>query len=109
MTKPTETEPSFGDRFVAEAERLGVTPSPAQSDRLRRGSRGQIMVAVEKRLPGLPAESLRSLARRGPEELARELARNTFPQDGITSVVDEAAATVYAITDFGNIFSGLDL
>ena len=109
MPKLTEPEPSFADRFVDEVERLGMGISPARRERLRRGSRGQIMVAMENHLSGIPAESLRSLARRGPEELARELARNISPRDGITSVADEAAASVYAIVDLGNIFSGLDL
>ena len=92
MTNSSETEPSFGGRFVTEAERLGMPLSPAQSDGLRRASRGQIMVAVERRLPGIPAESLRSLAQRGPEELARELARNNFPQDA-TDGEGESSAT----------------
>ncbi len=120
MTNSSETEPSFGERFVSEAERLGMTLSPAQSDRLRRGSRGQIMVAVERRLPGIPAESLRSLAQRGPEELARELARNNFPQDATDGDGESSAtsarsgpalavgvATAYVVTSLAVVFAPL--
>lgn len=102
-------ELSFGARFVAEIERLGVAlPSP-QRERLRRGSRGQIICAVEKRLPGIRPEILRSLAHRGPEALARELALVNSPREGVTSVLDAAFDTVCTLDAVESVFSGLDL
>ena len=109
MTNASAIEPSFGARFVAEAERLGVALSSPQRERLRGASRGQIICAVEKRLPGIRPEILRSLVHRGPEALARELALVNSPRDGATSVLEAAFDTLCTLDAMECVFSGLDL
>jgi len=109
VAEPTSSQPAFGARFVAEAERLGVPLSSSQRERLSRGSKGQIMCAVEKRLPAINPELLRLLSRKEPEELARELARARDSQTGVAWVVDEVVNTGYTLDIVGDVFSGLDL
>ena len=103
-----QAEGSFGARFVAEAERLGVPLSATQVERLSRGTKGQIMLAVEKRLPSLNPELLRLLSRRGPEELARELSRRSKTEGGAQATAAEVVDIAYAIDIFGALLSGLD-
>ena len=101
-------EGSFGARFVAEAQRLGVPLSAAQAERLSRGTKGQIMLAVEKKLPSLNPEILRLLSRRGPEALARELSSRSRTEGGLLATAGEVVDVAYAVDILGAVLSGLD-
>ncbi len=116
VAEPADKELSFGERFVEEALRLGVHLPSSQADRLRTASRGQIMCAVEKRLPTVHRDLLRAIARKSPEGIARELAL-AKPPEGIVHSMSEAVDAAYGIDMVGDIlinladdlFTGLDL
>ena len=108
MTELPREENSFGQRFVAEALRLGVPLSAWQIERLSRASKGQIMLVAEKRLPLLNPELLRLLGRRGPEALARELLRKGQPEPGIVALAGDVVDTAITIDIFVNLLSGVD-
>ena len=91
---------SFGARFAAELLRLTDGALTAQQVHTLTGStRFQIIRAVRARLTWLSSEALALLAERGPEELARGLAREEAREEDRKRPVGDCPSWLAGLLD----------
>ena len=83
---------AFGKHFADEIVRLGVPLSTSDINRLSSATEDQVLSAVRHLLPTTNPQILDLSARRGPQVLARDVARSYRAPSAAAEAIDNACA-----------------